>query len=260
MKLKDIRDHFHSRCDWVNPEKTWDQIAVGDPDRDIKTCLVAWTADFPAIRTAVDSGVDLLLIHEPIPGPDGLDKNQPKLDYAREHGLAVLRNHDGWDRWPDAGIPWAWGRFLGLGDKPAVIGGDRYLHLYDIEPVPFGQFVKQVASQTAKIGEPFVEINGDPDKLVSKIGVGTGCGCNIFTYMEMGCDCGILTDDGSSYWHHVQWAEDAGWPVIVVNHATSEEPGMMSLAQYVNDNIDGVTAKHLPQGCRFRLVGAASNV
>jgi hypothetical protein len=44
--------------------------------------------------------------------------------------------------------------------------------------------------------------------------------------------------------------------VIRVNHATSEEPGMMALAQYVNENLPGVTATHLPQGCRFRLVGS----
>ena len=72
----------------------------------------------------------------------------------------------------------------------------------------------------------------------------------------MGCDLSIVCDDGSSYWHGLQLAEDAGHPVIRVNHGTSEEPGMVTLTQYVNDTFDGVTAEHLPHGCSFRLVGA----
>jgi hypothetical protein len=53
----------------------------------------------------------------------------------------------------------------------------------------------------------------------------------------------------------VQYAEDVGTPVICVNHGTSEEPGMVTLTKYINEHFEGVFAEHLPQGCRYQLVG-----
>ena len=72
----------------------------------------------------------------------------------------------------------------------------------------------------------------------------------------MGCDVSIVCDDGSCYWSEIQRAADGDHPVIRVNHGTSEEPGMVTLTQYVNDTFAGVTAEHLPHGSSFRLVGA----
>lgn len=74
--------------------------------------------------------------------------------------------------------------------------------------------------------------------------------------MEMGCDCSVVCDDGSCYWSKIRRAKDQGHSVIRVNHGTSEEPGMVSLTEYLNENIDGVTAEHLPHGSCFKLVGS----
>ncbi|TFG71000.1 MAG: hypothetical protein E4H27_05390 [Anaerolineales bacterium] len=71
----------------------------------------------------------------------------------------------------------------------------------------------------------------------------------------MGCDCSIVCDDGSLYWASIQRADDGAHPVIRVNHGTSEEPGMVTLTQYVNNYIDGLDAEYIPHGCSFRLVG-----
>ena len=51
-------------------------------------------------------------------------------------------------------------------------------------------------------------------------------------------------------------AEDVGHPVIRVNRPVSEEPGMVTMTQYIDEHIEGVTAEHLPHGCYYRLVGA----
>ena len=101
-----------------------------------------------------------------------------------------------------------------------------------------------------------VEAIGDLDKPVSKIGIGTGCICSVLDYLRMGCDCCIVCDDGSRYDEGLKCAADLGVPAICVNHAASEEPGMVTLTQYINDNLPGLTATHLPQGSRFRVVGA----
>jgi len=229
---------------------------VGDPEKEVKTCLVAWTPSFSAVRAAVEKGVDLLLTHEPLLDVDSDMPDTPKRRFAEEHGLTVLRNHDAWDTWPDVGIPWAWARHLGFDGPPVAISADNTQHRYDIEPIRFGDLVKKLAARTALLNEPVVEVAGDLDKIVSKFGTGTGCACNVHTFIEMGCDSFVLSEDGSTYWHSVQWAVDHDYPVMVINHGTSEEPGMATMTQYANDHLDGVTAEYLPQGCPFTRVRA----
>ena len=121
--------------------------------------------------------------------------------------------------------------------------------------MPFGVFAERIAGRCAATGEPLVQVVGDPDKMVSRIGSGTGCGSDIATYLQMGCDCSIVSDDGSCYWAGIQGAEDIGHPVIRVNHGTSEEAGMVTLTRYINENLPGLSAEHLPHGCTFRLAG-----
>lgn len=263
MKAKDIREHFLSRAPWVNRERTLDKIVMGDPDEDFDRCLVTWMPSMNALRQAVAQGYRLLICHEPtfwnikhdVPPPHDDGFGWEKADYIRKHGITILRNHDAWDRWPEIGIPWSWARFLGLGERPAAVSKEGFLHRYDIEPVPFGVFAERIASRCATIGEPRVQVVGDPGRKVSRIGTGTGCGCEIDTYLAMGCDCSILCDDGSCYWAGIQGAEDIGHPVIRVNHGTSEEAGMVTLTRYINENLPGLRAEHLPHGCTFRLVG-----
>lgn len=263
MKARDVLEHFLSRAPWVDRTKTVDRIIVGDAEKEVPHCVVTWIPSFAALREAVKRGVDLLLVHEPTfwdhldRSPETKPAAAAKLDFIREHGLVILRNHDCWDGWPEIGIPWAWARFLGLSGKPAAVGPNAFQQRYDVDAVPFGEFAASIAKRTTAVGEPMVEAAGDPARPVSKIGIGTGCYCSVFQFIEMGCDCCIVCDDGANYyWGAVQHAEDHGISVITVNHGTSEEPGMVTLARYVNEHLDGVKAEHLPQGCRFRLLGA----
>jgi putative NIF3 family GTP cyclohydrolase 1 type 2 len=261
MKIKEILEHFLSRAEWIDPDKSVDRVIVGDPEKHVSRAMVTWMPSFSAIRTAVERGVELLICHEPTfwehrdDVPAERAAAVEKKRFVEEHDLAILRNHCCWDRWPEIGIPWAWAAFLGLEGKPSVIGNHGYQHRYDIPPIPFGQFAENVAARTAIIGEPMVEVAGDLEKHVSRIGIGTGAACSVFAYAEMGCDCCIVCDDGASYWRQVQYAEDVGTPVICVNHGTSEEPGMVTLTKYINEHFEGVFAEHLPQGCRYQLVG-----
>jgi putative NIF3 family GTP cyclohydrolase 1 type 2 len=262
MKAWDILDHFLSRASWVDRETTVDRIIAGDPAADVSSCLVAWMPSMDAIRAAVDRGFDLLMCHEPTfwnHRDDRLRDSAPgrrKLGLIQENGLVVIRNHDCWDRWPAVGIPWAWAQFLGLDGEPNSVGADGYQHRYDCAPLPFGDFARDVAARTAALGAPLVEASGDPVQPVSRIGVGTGCACSVFVFLEMGCDCCIICDDGASYWRDVQYAADQGVPTICVNHGTSEEPGMATLAAYLGSTFDGMRVEHLRQRCPYRLVGA----
>ena len=263
MRVSDILKHFLSRADWVDRNTTVDRVIAGDPDANFDRCLVTWMPSSKALRCMVDRDIRLMICHEPTfwnhnddrPKADD-PKSQEKLAYIQDQGIVILRNHDCWDRWPDDGIPWAWADFLGLGDRPKAVSPNGCQHRYDIDPVPLEAFAGGVARRCEGLGEPLVQVTGDASQLVSLIGIGTGCGCNIPTYRAMDCDCSIVCDDGSCYWAGIQRADDFTHPVIRVNHGTSEEPGMVTLTKYINDNLEGLQAEHLYHGSTFRLVGA----
>jgi putative NIF3 family GTP cyclohydrolase 1 type 2 len=252
MKVSAILEHFLSRADWIDRGTTVDHIIAGDPEADVDRCLVTWMPSLDALRIMVDRGFRLMVCHEPTfwnhaddqPKPDD-PIGQQKMAYIQNHNLIIIRNHDCWDRWPGVGIPWAWAEFLGLGKQPKQISPDGYQHRYDIEPVPLATFARQVAERCKEIGEPMVQLTGDTSRMISRIGIGTGCGCDIPSYLAMECDCSIVCDDGTAYWRELQLAEDMGHPVIRVNHGTSEEPGMMTMVDYINQHLPGVTAEYL---------------
>ena len=265
MKVSDILEHFVSRSDWVDRETTVDRVIAGDPETEVTRCMVSWIPSFRVLRLLVERDVRLLICHEPtfwnhLDNRSTTDTGiSEKLAFIKDHNLVVVRNHDCWDRWPDTGIPWAWARFLELGRKPVAIGANGYQHRYDIDPVTLDAFARRVAGKCKGIGEPLVQVTGDASQPVSRIGIGTGCCCDIPTFQQMGCDCSIVCDDGSCYWGGIQRADDFGHPVIRVNHGTSEEPGMVTLTDYINTHFDGLRAELVPHGSTFRLTGTFLN-
>lgn len=267
MKLDDFRNHFISRADWVDADETVDNIVIGDPNAAVSNCAVTWISSFVAVREAVERNLDLLITHEPT--FYGHTQNSEtayqketgygaeKRKFIEDNGLAILRLHDTWDRWPDIGIPWSWARFLQLSGPPATTNeGDRppTQLRYDIEPTTLGEFANHVASRTAAIGEGHPVAYGELEWTVSKVGVGTGCICDIDVFRELGCDLSVVCDDAISHTRDIQWAVDEGHSVIRVNHGTSEEAGMKSLADYIENKVEGVAAEYLPVFREFHQV------
>lgn len=269
MKAEEILDRFLSVASWVDRASTVDKIIMGDPQKNIRKILVSLYPDLRAVKYAIDNSFDMLITHEPtfwnhsaeLENLDKMEDNSPKKraglmkkKLIDDSGLVILRNHDVWDRMPGIGIPWAWAEFLGFEGEPAVIGAAGYQHRYDIRPTTLDDLAANIAKKTALIGEPGVQVIGDGGRKVSSIGIGTGCCCILESFVDMGCDAAIVSDDGCIYWKDIKWAMDIDFPIIRVNHATSEEPGMITLTEYINKNFDGVEAVHLPHRSSIRII------
>jgi putative NIF3 family GTP cyclohydrolase 1 type 2 len=272
VKAKDVREHFLSVADWLDAEKTVDRTILGDPEADITHILVTWISSFRAVREAVQRRCQMVITHEPTfwvhanevesmeqwePDSSNRQLGERKRRYIEDNGLVILRVHDAWDSMPEIGIPWAWARHLGLGRKPAAVSENGFQHRYDIDVVALDELARRVAAKTAAFGEPAAQVVGPADHLVSKVGIGTGCYCDLSVFQQMGCDVSIICDDSNWYWEGIQFAADNDHAVIRVNHGVTEEPGMVTLTNYINDTIPGVRAEHLPHGSSFRLVRAA---
>lgn len=270
MKAKEILDYFLSKADWFDKANTVDKIITGDPEKEVRKVLVTWMSTLEAISYAATHGFDMVMTHEPTfwihanelevmagwePDYEKQEAAGLKLKLIKESGLVILRNHDVWDRMPEVGIPWALADFLQLGGKCVATGRSGYQHRYDIEPVSLGEFAEKVASRTALLGEPKIQVYGNLDAKVSRIGVGTGCCCKIETFLKMGCDVSIVCDDGNWYWQDLVWAQDIGHPFIRINHGTSEEPGMVTLAEYIKKNLPDIEAEYFPHKCGYSVIG-----
>lgn len=263
MKASEIAEHFMSVADWVDPANTVDGIIIGDPEKYVRTALVTWISSMDAVREAADRGFDLLVTHEPTfyahrgerDYTESSDIALAKKRLIEESGLVVLRNHDCWDRMPQIGIPWSWARFLELGEEPVEVSDAGYQHRYDIDPVMLDELAHRIAAKTALMAEPVIQVAGDGNRVVSKVGIGTGCGCRIDVYRDMGCDVSVVCDDGTSWWAELQRAVDADHPVIRVNHGSSEDPGMVNLARYISETFPEIETEHRPHKGYYRLVG-----
>ncbi len=270
MKANEILNHFLSLADWFDKTATVDRIIMGDPQKDVNKILVTWMSTLQAVEYAVEHGFDMIMTHEPtfwIHSHELENMKDWEADHVKrkaaeekkrlieENGIVIVRNHDVWDRMPDLGIPWALADFLGFKGMPCAVGEEGFQHRYDMEPVKLGVFAKKMASRLALLGEPQIQVFGDLEKEVSRIGIGTGCCCKLDTFSKMGCDAAFVCDDGIWYWQDITWALEAGYPILRINHGTSEEPGMITLAEYINNNLQGISAQYLPHISGINMIG-----
>ena len=96
------------------------------------------------------------------------------------------------------------------------------------------------------LDEQAVRVVGDPAAKVSRMAVGTGAITRLAEMHALAPDVVLATDDGISTTAAGLWSLDLGIPMLVVNHATAELPGMMALVGYVERHFPGIPAQYLP--------------
>jgi putative NIF3 family GTP cyclohydrolase 1 type 2 len=262
VRASDIRDHLLKLGPWVNPDDTVDTFKAGDPNTVVKKVAVAWMPYVWTIQKALDEGCNLLVCHEPTYYNHG-DKDggifktevaRSKKELITSSGLVIYRCHDVWDRVEGVGIPSAWGEFLGFNN---LADRTTFCHLYEIPETTAGELARAVAGKVKPLGHEAVQFIGPADKKVRRVAIGTGA---ITPFREMAgrlkADLAICTDDGFTLWSDGTMAIDMGYPVILVNHACSEEPGVRRLAEALAKAFPAVPVMPIAQQCMFRTITA----
>ena len=267
MRAKDVQAYLRTlNGGWVDLEKTVDTFKSGDPEAEVRGIAVSWMSTTAALRTALSADCNLFITHEPTYCDHYDDHNgwtfsfegtRAKRAFIEESGLTIIRCHDLWDQVPTIGIPDAWGEALALGQ---AVGGEGYYRVYDVSGRSAGDVARQVAARTRPYGQESVQLIGDPEAQVHRVAIGTGAITPLFGYIgdfgeAYGLDLAICADDGFTYWREGAYALDAGLPVIIVNHATAEEPGMMRLAEHLRARFSDVPVHFVARGCLYRQVG-----
>ena len=270
MRAVEIDKHMRAVGAWVDWSQTVDTFKSGDPNVNVRGIAVAWQSQWPALKAAHAAGCNLFVTHEPTfythrdddPGTFGDAHAEAKRAWLAATGMVVYRCHDVWDVMPAHGIRDSWARGLGLAGPPLAEDERRWYGLFAVPSQTVQALAQTLAARLSAIGQDQVQVVGDLTRRVDRLAIGTGAACRVPDMAQLRDRDGrypdtlLATDDGMSFWRDGSWALDRDLPLLVVNHATAEEWGMRSLAEYLKLHFSGVPVQHFPQGCQYRSVRA----
>ena len=250
MRARDFREHCKQVAHWVDWEKTVDQFMGGDPDAEVRGIATTWLATNARLREAASLGLNFVIAHEGAfyphyQGTPSEDRHhEEKRRLMGELGVTLMRCHDTWDRMPEVGIPDAWARFLGFPTEPRPV--ESFYRICLVGDRTVEEVARRVLEKVRPLGQEVVHIIGDREAVVHRMAVGTGAITRLPEMFALGADLLLVTDDGISTTSAGLWSLDLGIPMLVVNHATAELPGMMTMVGYIERHFAGVPVKYLP--------------
>jgi putative NIF3 family GTP cyclohydrolase 1 type 2 len=220
---------------------------------------VAWMGTMDAMVQAHGSGCNVLVVHEPIYfnhfdhyGPVEHDPGfQAKKAFLDKTGMVVYRCHDVWDYVPVIGVRDSWAALLGMapGDSSSW-EGKQNARVYQLaEPLKIGELSQGIVEKVKPYGQGYVRIAGDPEKEISRLGLGTGMvhGIQVLrSFQEHGADAVVATE--LMEWRDVHWALENGLSIIHLSHGVSESKGIENLAAYLQKLFPKIEVIYIPSG------------
>jgi putative NIF3 family GTP cyclohydrolase 1 type 2 len=264
--------------DWLRslhpvPEPSVDRVIVGDPAADVRGIAVMWTPSWDALRRAETLGCNVVVAHEPTffshHDLDGFETaagqlppaarqamaetRDAKRRWIEERGMVVIRCHDVLDLMP-GGVADAMLAKLGFRLED-VLTTETYYRLLRVEPARRAlDLAQQLANAFGALGQPGVTFYGEPDRAVHRLGLGTGYASDPWKFVELGADMALTIDDRIKTWTEGEWADDSGFPLVVIHHGTSEEWGVRYLHQRLQEQYPHLPVQLVPQGFRARWI------
>jgi putative NIF3 family GTP cyclohydrolase 1 type 2 len=257
------------------PEPSVDRVIAGDPEMPVRGIAVMWTPTWAALREAKAQGCNVVVTHEPTffshLDLDGFEEaagkispaalnamsatRDEKLRWIERNGMVVIRCHDVLDLMP-GGVADSLVRKLGFSEAEVLVN-EPYYRVVKVAPAQRADdLAKRLARAFGEIGQPGVAFYGDPEKKVERLGLGTGYACEPWRFVELGADMCVTIDDRIKTWVETEWADDAGFPMIVIHHGTSEEWGVHTLHELIAQRFPELPVKLQVQGFRARWISA----
>jgi putative NIF3 family GTP cyclohydrolase 1 type 2 len=213
---------------------------------------VTWLATDAVLKEASELGCGLVVSHEGAFYPAFQGTPSEDRHLAEKHrlmdelGITLVRCHDTWDRMPDWGICDRWAEHLGYPTEPRPV--DSFYRVCRIPGLTVKEVGKALLRKVQPLGQNAVALIGREDKKIERMVVGTGAISRLPDMYDSSAELILATDDGIHTTYGGLWSLDLDVPVLVVNHATAELPGMMALADYIRATFDGIEATYLPCG------------
>ena len=252
-----------------------DKIIFGSPDNQIKKIGTCWISSLANLKKAYDLGVNVLVTHEPTFYTHIEFDEHTHFSYARkennyakgenqywemiekkkawilEHDMTVVRCHDVMDRVKGFSMSCSLGKILGYEEFDPNID-DLMYKVYIIKPDSAYNVTVNIAKKLAGYNLSGVQFYGDGDRIVQRIGIGTGCYCDPLIAMEYSADYYLAINDSISTWVQTAYSNDTGLPMGVIDHGVSEEAGMRALCDHLNEN--NYPCAHINGGAEYQFI------
>jgi putative NIF3 family GTP cyclohydrolase 1 type 2 len=232
--------------------QTVDNLIAGSPDTPVKGIATTMMATLDVCRRAAAEGRNMVITHESTyfshqDRTDNLAQDPTylyKLDFLKQHGMAVFHFHDHWHgRRPD-GINAGMARELGW-EKNADAENPR---LYKFDGKPLAQLAKDIES---RLKARTMRVVGDP-KLPVNRAIASWGNCSLFPgvpYLARP-DVDVLIIGETHEWELVEYAQDTiasgkKKGLVVIGHVESEQSGMKLCAEWVKSFVSEVPVEFL---------------
>lgn len=198
-------------------------LLVGDRNQEVTHMRVALEATNEVIDSAIEDGVDLLVVHHPmIFNPIGQITSDTiegkKILRLITNGIALYAAHSNFDR-VQGGLNRAFGELVGLIDiSIAEIPTEGYVLKGVLrEPMTMKAYIEFMGE---KLNLTHLRYVGDANTMISSVGFCTGSGMSfigdaLFEEVDV-----YLT--GDLKYHDAMWIYESGYRVVDVTHFASE--------------------------------------
>ncbi len=236
-------------------EQTCDIITVGSPENVVTGIVTTFMATFDVIQEAVRLGANFIITHEPT-WFNGFDKTEwcgndsiylAKRKYLEDHGITVWRLHDHMHM--GSGTDYI---YKGLLDE---LDWHQYVQPDEKEPwiyeIPETTVAGMADFFKEKLNMDVIQIIGDPDMKVKRVGIlvgGGSLGLGVETMpMEVmerdNLDLMVVGD--ITEWTICAYINDAyqmGYKkaMLTLGHERSEEAGMKYMAPWIKERFEDI--------------------
>lgn len=240
---------------------TVDTLKSGSMDQRVTGIISTTFATLSIIQKAIDTNVNFIIVHEPTfyshtDEVDWLKDDRVytfKRDLLARHKIAVWRFHDYWHSHRPDGIQ------LGV---LKTLGWEAYADKNDMRilQLPSTTLLKLAQHAKTKLGIQHLRVVGDLTQSCTRIALlpgASGGKSHIDAVEKINPD--VLVVGEVHEWETSEYIRDAQLAgrktsLIVLGHAVSEEPGMVSLVEWLRPQIPAITITHVPAGNPFVFV------
>lgn len=259
IKIQDVMDYIMKPA--VLPENTVDRLEFGRPEDEVKGIAVSFLANQAVIEEAARMGANLIISHEGIfyKHRDMGEEQNPDPVYRNKcralNGIAVFRVHDSNHRSNPDGVMRGLLRALGWTDYEMVC----HPH-YSILEIPVLTLAEVMNHIRSSLGVHYLRYSGDINMPCRRIGILVGyrgSGELVIPLIQNGNLDLVIYGEGPE-WEAPEYIRDANLQgmkkgLVVLGHAESEAPGMIYLAEMLQERFPDVPVKFIPQSPVFQI-------
>lgn len=254
-----IMDAFIAQVPNAPFAQTVDTIKVGSRDTVVTGVVTTMFTTLEIIRKAIELKANLIIPHEPtfFSGQDETDYLQDdpvyraKYDLMEKNGITLWRNHDYVHRMQDDGVR------IGVVDE--LGWNDYYQAKSPVLNIPKTNLRDLINHIKTRMNVPAMRYVGDLSQACSKVLLlpgAVGGRRQIEGIMKEKPD--VLVCGESNEWEtpeYVRAANEMGikLSMIEIGHSASEEGGSAFVKNWLNENMPGLPAFHIPSGNSLQI-------